>query len=170
MRASLWLGLVVATAAACSKASDESKNKRAPTAPPPKTVDLPADLSIPVTIDGVAAPPIDAARLGATPADFADTERRAWKLTTLLPAFDQPGHALEAVGAGDMILKLARPTPDATLVPVLFFTRRGDVVVTVLDPGQPFPDYHGQGGRLRRPGDPQPHLSPVRALRVIAAP
>ncbi|MBK9032493.1 MAG: hypothetical protein IPL61_14485 [Myxococcales bacterium] len=162
--------LALLLAAACSKAGEESRTKRSPTAPPPPTVEIPPQLSIAVTIDGTDAPALDAARLAAIPADFVDTERRAWRLTTLVPAFDAPGRTIEAVGPSGMTLKLDRPTGATATAPVLFLTRRGDVVVTVLDPAQPFPDYHGQGGRLRRPGDTQPHLSPVSALRVAGAP
>ena len=161
------LALAFLAAAACSRASDESQNKRAPTPPPPSTVDIPRGLSIPLTVDGAPAPPIDAARLGALAPDFADEDRRAWRLTALVPALDQPGRAIEADGAPGMSIRLDRPGPDAPMVPVLFLTRRGDVVVTLLDPADPFPRYHGQGGRLRRPGDSQPHVSPVTALRVV---
>lgn len=160
------VAVVVALGAACSKAGEESRAKRSPTAPPPPTVEIPPALSIAVTVDGAAAPALDAARLGTVPADFVDSERRAWRLTTVVPAFDQPGRTIEAVGPSGMTLKLDRPTSADAVTPVLFLTRRGDVVVTVLDPAQPFPDYHGQGGRLRRPGDSAPHLSPVTALRV----
>jgi hypothetical protein len=43
------------------------------------------------------------------------------------------------------------------------------VVVTVVLPENPFPDYHRQGGRLRRPGDLTPRISPVSRLRVRPA-
>lgn len=153
---------------ACSRASDESRSKRSPTPPPPPTVVIPSGLRIPVSIDGVPSAPIDAARLEHLAPDFADEERRAWRLTTLVPAFDQPGRAIEADGTPGMSIRLDRTEASAPLVPVLFLTRRGDVVVTVLDPAEPFPQFHGQGGRLRRPGDTQPHVSPVTALRVVA--
>jgi hypothetical protein len=165
-----WSSFLVVTVAAlalgCSKAGEESRTKRSPAAPPPASSEVPADLAIRVAVDGVAQPPIDAARLRAQPADFADTERRAWRLSSLVPAFDAPGRVIEAVGAGGMTLKFDRPATPAAPTPVLFLTRRGDVVVALVDPAQPFPDYHGQGGRLRRPGDAQPHLSPVTALLV----
>lgn len=160
--------LAIAVAAACSRAGEESRTKRSPSPPPPSDVDVPAGLRIPVVIEGVDAPPIDAARLAALPPDFADADRRAWRLTTVVPAFDRPGRAIYADGDG-LSLRLERPATPTALAPVLFLTRRGDVVVTLLDPATPFPDFHGQGGRLRRPGDPQPHVSPVTALRVVAA-
>ena len=152
---------------ACSRASDESRSKRSPTPPPPPTVEIPSGLTIPIWIDGAPSAPIDAARLAQRAPDFADDERRAWRLTTLVPAFDQPGRAIEAEGNPGMSIRLDRPDASAALVPVLFLTRRGDVVVALLDPADPFPQFHGQGGRLRRPGDTQPHVSPVTALRVV---
>ena len=164
-----WLthGLIaLAAVAACSRAGDESRTKRAPTAPPPPVVEIPADLKIAVEIDGAPVPAIDAARLTALPADFADTERKAWRLTTLVPAFSAPGRTVEAVGPSGMTLKLDSPESATASAPVLFLTRRGDVLVTVVDPAHPFPDFHGQGGRLRRPGDATPHLGPVSLLRV----
>lgn len=160
-----WIVLALALIA-CSKAGEESRTKRSPAAPPPANVEIPTDLAIRVAVDGVAQAPIDAAALRDRPADFADDERRAWRLTTLIPAFDEPGRTIEAVGSSGMTLKLDRPATPTAMTPVLFLTRRGDVVVAVVDPAQPFPDYHGQGGRLRRPGDAQPHLSPVTALIV----
>ena len=163
------IALAVALAlVACSRASDESRSKRSPVAPPPATVEIPAGLSIPLSIDGVAAAPVDAARLARVKPDFADEDRRAWRLTALVPEFDRPGEAIEADGGPGMSIRLDRPSPASPMVPVLFLTRRGDVVVTLLDPADPFPRYHGQGGRLRRPGDTQPHVSPVTALRVVA--
>lgn len=165
------LALLAALAiAGCSRASDESRSKRSPTPPPPTTVEVPTGLRIALTIEGAPAPDLDAAQLAAVPPDFADDERRAWKLTTLVPAFDRPGLAIEAEGAPGMSIRLDRPDGADALVPVLFLTRRGDVVVTLIDPDDPFPDYHGQGGRLKRPGDPQPHVSPVTALRVVRRP
>jgi hypothetical protein len=162
------IALVVALAGvACSRASDESRTKRSPTPPPPSTVTIPAGLSIPLSIDGAAAPPIDAARLAQLAPDFADEDRRAWRLTALVPAFDRPGEAIEADGEPGLSIRLDHPGPASPLVPVLFLTRRGEVVVTLLDPADPFPRYHGQGGRLKRPGDTQPHVSPVTALRVV---
>jgi hypothetical protein len=49
---------------------------------------------------------------------------------------------------------------------VLFLTRRGEVMVAAVDPKDPFPRYHGQGGRLRRGGDPMPRVAPVARLAV----
>src|SRR5678815_3694129 len=161
--------VALACAAGCAKASDEQKGKRTPMPPPPPAGDvaIPAALSIPVTVDGAAAPAITAQSLSATKPDFEDAERRAWKLTTLLPAFTGPGAAVEARAPTGISVRLELPADAHALEPVLFLTRRGDIVVSVLDPANPFPDYHGQGGQLRRPGDPLPRLSPVSSLAVV---
>jgi hypothetical protein len=162
----LLLVLVIAAGAACSKASEESKAKRAPAPPPPPRVEIPADLDIAVTVDGTPAAPITRPRLEGLAPDFHDDERLAWRLTTLVPALDHPGAQVEARGVEGVSITIARPDDPAMPQPVLFFTRRGDVVISVLDPANPFPNYHGQGGQLRRPGDPLPRLSPVTALAV----
>jgi hypothetical protein len=174
-----WLAALVAAAglagaiaapSGCAKASDEKAAKRLPELPPPEDVGIPAGLTIAVTIDGAAAPAITAARLEGIKPDFLDNERRAWKLTTILPELDRPGAAVEARGATGVAVRLDRPATAGALEPVLFLTRRGDVVVSIVDPANPFPEYHGQGGRLRRQGDPMPRLSPVTSLAVVTTP
>ena len=170
MRAVLGLVVTLVLASGCSRASEESQGKRVPVPPPPPEVTVPPDLSIPVSIDGVAQAPIDAAMLNRTTPDFADDERRAWRLTRLVPAFAQVGATVEAHGRDNLALKLPRPESDAAPAPVLFLTRRGGIALTVVDPAEPFPTYHGQGGRLRRPGDPLPHLAPIRELLIVSGP
>jgi hypothetical protein len=162
--------LLILLLAACSRASEESEAKRSPVPPPPPTVEIPKDLNIAVTLDGAAAEPITRARLEAIDPDFSDEERRAWRLTTVLPALDTPGAVIEARGPTGVSIRVERPDDAAMPQPVLFFTRRGDVVVSVVDPADPFPGYHGQGGQLKRQGDPLPRLSPVTALAVVTKP
>jgi hypothetical protein len=160
-----WIA-IIAGVAACSRAGEESQAKRAPIAPPPTSVALPADLKIPVEVDGTPAADLTAARLRGTPPDFADAEHQAWRLGALVPAFERAGATLIARGPSGVSLRLDRPASAQAPQPVLFLTRRGDVAVSLLDPANPFPDYHGQGGRLKRGGDPMPKLSPVIALSV----
>lgn len=149
----------------CGRAEDSSGAKRSPRPPAPPRVEIPASLTIPVTIDAVAGQAIDAALLEQLAPDFVDSERRAWRLRRLVPALGGPGAAVEAVGRAGVSVRFAA-TGDG-LEPVLLLTRRGDVVVSMVDPAKPFPDFHGQGGRLGRPGDPLPHLGRVAELRVV---
>lgn len=152
---------------ACSKAGEEQQGtKRAPIPPPPQQpADLPADLSIAVEVDGAPADPVTQKMLAAHPPDFADEERRAWRLSRILPAYVE-GASVEAVGRDGVSMTMPRPPTLEEPQPVLFVTRRGDIVATVLDPDNPFPDFHGQGGRLRRPGDLTTRVTPIVKLRV----
>jgi hypothetical protein len=166
----LGLSAAISSAGACSRAENEAAGKRTPVAPPPAEVDIPSDLSIEVTVDGAARPALDAKALAARAPDFKDEDRRAWKLTGLVPELDRAGASIEARGKNGVSVRLERPTAPGALEPVLFLTRRGELVATMVDPAQPFHDYHGQGGRLRRPGDTMPHVSPVLALAVRTTP
>jgi hypothetical protein len=163
-RALLTCALALA-AAACGRAEDSSSAKRSPRPPAPPRVEIPADLRIPVTIDGAPSTTVDAALLGQLPPDFVDDERRAWRLRRLVPALASPSAAVEAVGKAGVGVRYGGG--DGELEPVLMLTRRGDVVVAAVDPARPFPDYHGQGGRLGRPGDPMPHVGKITVLRVV---
>ena len=155
------LGLVVA----CSRAGDEGEAKQWATPPPGKDIPIPASLQIAVTIDGVAAPAITSDSLRRARPDFADDEHKAWLIPTLVPAASPAGSSIEAVSGAGVSVKFAHPTAEG-LEPVLFLTRRGDVIVSALDPKDPFPRYHGQGGRLRRAGDPMPRVSAVARIEV----
>ena len=52
---------------------------------------------------------------------------------------------------------------------MLFLTRRGEVIVSTIDPKDPFPRFHGQGGRLHRAGDSYPQVRPVARLEITTA-
>jgi hypothetical protein len=154
-----------ALAAGCSRAGDEAGTKRSPSQPPPRSVEIPSDLSIAVTVDGAAHAAITAETLRGIHPDFADDERRAWRVPTLLPEAERAGSVVEAVSPAGVGVRFEHRTADG-LEPVLFLTRRGEVMVAAVDPKDPFPRYHGQGGRLRRGGDPMPRVAPVARLAV----
>ena len=161
--------------AACQKASDEASAKRMPLAPPPpqthKEMVLPDGLHIEVMVRGKPAPAIDAARLRATAPDFQDSERRAWKLSTLVgAALSPPATEFTVSGAPMAALVLTQPRGADEPQPVLMLNRRGDVVATMLAPNAPFPPFHGEGGRLRRPGDTTPHIAGVTRIQIGRAP
>jgi hypothetical protein len=125
---------------------------------------------IDVEIDGVAAAAIDAPRLSAAKPDFADDEHRSWRLATLVgPAATRPGAVVAAVGDKGVALEMPAGASASDPTPVLSLNRRGDVVVGLVTPDDPFPDFHGKGGRLNRPGDPLPRLASPTKLRVYVA-
>jgi hypothetical protein len=159
-----WLAVLVCLAA-CARASDEGEAKQWPSQPPPHDVTIPASLSIDVKVDGAAKPAITATTLGAAKPDFADSERKAWLIPSLVPDAAPAGSVVEAVAPGGFSVKFAHPTADG-LEPVLFLTRRGDVMVAAVDPKDPFPRWHEKGGRLRRGGDPMPRVQPVARLEI----
>lgn len=171
-----WLGgrvvlgvlAVLLALATCSKASEEAGAKQWPKPEPPAhEVAIPSQLSIVVTVAGEPRKPITAAQLAKTRPDFSDAERKAWRIATLI-AEVTPGGAVEASSPTGFSVKFKHPTPDG-LEPVLFLTRRGEVIVAAVDPRDPFPRYHGQGGRLARAGDPLPRVAPVARLDIMPA-
>ena len=152
----------------CQKASDATQAKRMPQPPPARELSVPGALRIEVVVGGQPAPAIDAARLRATPPDFVDAERRAWKLSTLVgAAVATPGTEFVVSGAPAAGLVLAQPAGATDPQPALMLNRRGDVVATLLTPNAPFPSFHGAGGRLGRPGDTIPHLAGV--VKIVVA-
>jgi hypothetical protein len=159
---------VAVAATGCARASEDSAARVAPNTPPPAVVAIPADLHIAVEGAG-ASTVIDHAALAALAPDFADADRRAWRLSRLVPAFDQAGETLEARGASGPAVMLDFAASATAPVPVLVLTRRGELVASVVDPQQPFPAYHGQGGRLGRSGSETPRLVGVKVFKLIAA-
>jgi len=157
--------LLLYVIAGCSRAADEGEAKQWATPPPGKDNPIPGSLHIVVTVDGGAQPAITSQSLSGVKPDFADDEHKAWLVPTLVPAARPAGTTVEAVSGTGVSVKFAHPTAEG-LEPVLFLTRRGDVIVSALDPKEPFPRYHGQGGRLRRAGDPMPRVSPVARLEI----
>jgi hypothetical protein len=160
-----WVAVGAVAALGCSRASSEGEAKQWATPPPAKDIAIPAALHIEVSVDGAARPAITSQLLGATRPDFADDEHKAWLIPTLVPDARPAGATIEAVAATGVSVRFAHPTTEG-LEPVLFLTRRGDVIVSALDPKDPFPRYHGQGGRLRRAGDPMPRVTAVARVAV----
>lgn len=171
MRSAFLVALLVAMAAlvvvACQKASESTEGKRMPKPPPPASGAPSTSLSIAVDVDGNAGSAIDAAKLDATPPDYRDEEHRAWKLSTLVgPSADRDGSAIAVTGQNNMTIVMRTAKTKADSLPVLSINRRGEVMVGMVSPDQPFPAYHGRGGRLNRPGDPLPRIAAVTKIRV----
>lgn len=166
----MTLLLCTAIVCACGQ-TDQNEGQRMPKLAPPPRVPIPADLSITVEIDGAPAAPIDAARLAGIEPDFQDDERRAWKIATLLgPSIEPLSTRIAVTGRRGVTVELTRSEATRELVPVILLSRRGDVIAALVQATEPFPHYHGQGGRLGRPLDPLPRISDVTSIRVTTRP
>jgi hypothetical protein len=160
--------LVALVATACTRASDSSDAKRMPKPPPTPVVDgAPQAIHVAVEIDGAPQPAIDAAKLAGTPPDFKDDEHRAWRAGTLLgPAAGRAGAAITVTGAKDVAVTMKNPSAPGDPIPVFSLNRRGEMIAELVSAGEPFPAYHGQGGRLSRPGDPLPRIVGVTKIAI----
>jgi hypothetical protein len=153
-------------AASCQKASDADTGKRVPKPPPSASAQVPASLHIEVEVDGKTAPAIDAARVTALKPDFTSEDRRAWKLSALLGApAEREGAVVAVTGEKGLTVLLPRAKVASDPVGVLVITKRGETTAALVSPSEPFPAYHGQGGRLHRPGDPT-RIAGVTKFRV----
>ena len=154
-------------ATGCTKASESQDAKRTPKPPPVVSAEPVTPVHIDVEIDGKPAPAIDAARLATVKPDFEDEERRAWKIVTLLgPAADRDGVSIAVTGEKGLALVAKPPRAASDPIPVLTTNRRGDPHFALVPANEPFPAYHGRGGRLARPGDPLPRISGVTRIAV----
>ena len=144
---------------ACSKPGEDSEAKRSPIPEPAPGATLPKGLSIPVELGSAVVFTITSEMLEKRKPDFKDDERQAWRLDKLLDeSVFPPGSVLEASGSDGVGISMHRPASDDEPLPVVVLTRRAEVVAAIVKASDPFPDYHGQGGRLHRPGDPLPRL------------
>ncbi|HJZ88518.1 MAG TPA: hypothetical protein VKN99_25270 [Polyangia bacterium] len=133
--------------------------------------EVPADLRIEVDVDGREVAPIDANILAAHPPDFHEGGRRAWRLAGLLGAlYARPGSVLEVEDADGVKTTFLRPAEKIEgREPVLMLNQRGEVLVALMNPDEPWPGFHGRGGNRGRPGDPSQRVRGVRRLRLYVA-
>lgn len=150
MKTALLLALFVLGLQPACRGSTPNEERKLPQLNP-GPFQIPVALRIPVIVDGVSQNAIDAAKLQARPPDYRDDEHHAWRLDRLLAAEIRTEKArvsgIQSTGAA-IVVQLPAERP----VPVLVVNRRGQVLLTLVDPSDPFPRFHGQGGRLARPG------------------
>ncbi len=165
------LGLVMTAVIvwACDT-GDPNEARRMPKPPPPEGSAAFAQIGeIEVIVDGGAKSKVDAARLDATPADFTSEDRRAWRFSTLLGArVDEADAVLAVTGEKGLVLELPRAASAGAPIPVLIVSRRGEVMAAMVEADDPFPQYHGRGGRLGRRGDPLPRISGVTKIEITS--
>jgi hypothetical protein len=155
----LFLGLVVL---GCDT-GEANESRRIPKLPP-QAQSAVALAPIPVSVEGGTDTVVDTALLEKVPPDYSSEDRRAWRFSTLLGGVVGTGTVVAVTGARGIVLELPEPTPEAE--PVLVVSRRGEVIAAVIEPKDPFPQYHGRGGRLGRRGDPLPRVDGVTKITV----
>ena len=169
MRTSALVFLVACAACGKSEPAKQGMNegKRMP-APPPTKREIPADLKITVTVDGEDKPPITHDVLVATPPDWSDKDqRKAWRVARLVGVEETVERSFAITGTTNNITVEfpARSTQNA-LVPALSLSQRGTMVVEFVDPADPFPRFHGEGGRLGRSPEAEPRVSGVTRIEA----
>lgn len=94
---------------------------------------------IAVEVDGTAGEAITAARLAGLKPDYTDGNKRAWKLTRLLPkALAGEGRVVEVSGAGKARLKLRNAGEVVNGTVVALVVGVGEPFVARIDPAKPF--------------------------------
>lgn len=166
------LGLVLGQPLLGCSRDQPNEGKRLPKlGAPPITAD--AVLTIAVVVAGQPKAAITAATLASTKPDWADGPRRAWRFETLLTAVGAlapgglpPGAQISVTGSHGVTVDFALVTPTSPLVPVIVYSQRGEVVAQFVDPADPFPSFHGEGGHLGRSPSPTPRVAGVSKLEA----
>jgi|MudIll2142460700_1097286.scaffolds.fasta_scaffold00832_6 hypothetical protein len=153
--------------AACGKNEPANEGKRMP-APPPAKRDIPSDLRITVIVDGQERPPLTHDTLVATPPDWSDKEqRKAWRIARLVGVEESLDRSFAITGTTNNItIEFPAKSTANTLVPALSLSQRGTMIVEFVDPSDPFPRFHGEGGRLGRSPESEPRVSGVTKIEV----
>ena len=159
--------LVLLFAIACGKSEPANEGKRMP-APPPSKREIPADLKITVTVDGQERPPITSATLAAMPPDWTDKhERKAWRVSRLVGVEEAVDRWFAVTGTTNNItVEFPAKSAANTLVLALALSQRGTMVVELVDPADPFPRFHGEGGRLGRSPESEPRVAGVTRIEA----
>ncbi|RMH42946.1 MAG: hypothetical protein D6689_06560 [Deltaproteobacteria bacterium] len=158
------IAMACVLAAVGCKGDPPNVERQLPNLHPTPGVTVPAGLRIPVDVPGQPARVIDRAFLDGTSPDFKDGDRTAWRLDRLLGL--QPGDEVVAETAAGV--RIGFPVT-ADRIPVLLLNRRGEVGVLSVAPDDPFPRFHGAGGRRGRPPGDVPHASDVTRIAVKPA-
>jgi hypothetical protein len=138
--------LLALTLASCGKCGGANDARLMPKLLPIDASVAAATIKVAVTISGKPATDLTGERLEATSPDYHDAERRSWRLDRLFG--DAGANATYTVtGAQGVSIVLRRSADPAAAVPLLLLNRRGELLATLVDPQDPFPAFHGQGGR-----------------------
>lgn len=151
--------------AGCGKGEPANEGKRMP-APPPVKREIPKDLAIAVTVDGEARPAITYDTLTQTAPDWSDKDQRqAWRVARLVGVEEAVDRWFAITGTASKItVEFPAKSAENVLVPALALSQRGTMIVEFVDPADPFPRFHGEGGRLGRSPESEPRVSGVTRI------
>ena len=159
--------ILLAVFACGSNESPNNEGKRMPALPPAKR-EIPADLKITVVVDGQEKPPITHDTLTATPPEWTDAQlRKAWRVAKLVGVDEETTRWFAITGTSNNITVEFPAKSDANaLVPALALSQRGTMVVEFVDPADPFPRFHGEGGKLGRSPESEPRVAGVTKIEA----
>jgi hypothetical protein len=155
---------------ACGKSepSNEGKLMPAPPPPPAKLREIPADLNIAVVVDGQEHAPITHDSLSAIAPEWSDAQgRKAWRVAKLAGVDEATNRWFAITGTTNNITVEFPSKSDANaLVPALTLSQRGQMMLELVDPTDPFPRFHGEGGRLGRSPESEPRVAGVTRIEA----
>ena len=159
--------LVLMFAVACGKSEPTNEGKRMP-APPPTKREIPTDLKITIVVDGVEKPSLTFATLTAMAPDWTDKDlRKAWRVSKLTGVEETADRSFAITGTSQNItIEFPAKQAQNALVPALALSQRGTMVVELVDPADPFPRFHGEGGRLGRSPESEPRVAGVTKIEA----
>ena len=159
--------LILLVICACGSNEPANEGKRMP-APPPVKREIPADLKITVVVDGQEKPPITHDMLVAMPPEWADAQQRmAWRVAKLVGVDEATDRWFAITGTSNNITVEFPAKSDANvLVPALTLSQRGAMMLELVDPKDPFPRFHGEGGRLGRSPESEPRVAGVTKIEA----
>ena len=160
--------LLVSSSLAWSGCDRDAPNRgrQMPRLAPAPATRVPESLHIEVRRSGKRRALIDAAALRGKKADFVADDRHAWRLRSLLGFDDTEALRFAITNRQGVSVSLHDPGKGGKPVAVMMLTRRSEVVMTMVDPQEPFPPYHGWGGRLGRSNTPYPRITEVQRIEV----
>jgi len=97
---------------------------------------------------------------------------RAWSLEAVFGAAGRgTGVRLEVYDGADVRTLIDTPFhAEGGRVWVLRSNRKGEAQLSLVDPADPLPEFHGRGGNRGRSGDSTQRIHDVRRLRLVAVP
>jgi hypothetical protein len=139
--------------------------KKEPVASPVEPLTIPPGFKLELEKNDGKVEHLDEFTLRQAAPDYRQEGRQAWNLNRLVKGATEKSSAIEIVHSEG--IKTVVPLTGPLKETVLTFDRHGRTTVALIDPGDPFPAFHGRGGNRRRPGDPEHRFREVTRVRFV---